>query len=149
LASAVAGGLVAGVGARIAMRVAALLNPNAAGALTENGEVVGAITLPGTFALLFFGGLLGGLIASVVFVTIEQWLPGRGLLRALLVGGAAIALGGTFVVDRTNPDFLLLGDDALIAGMLLAVVGGFGVVMSLVADMLQRRLPQPGLNPAP
>jgi hypothetical protein len=147
LASAVAGVLVAGIGGRVAMRIAALLNPQAAGSVTENGAIVGAITLDGTFALLFFGGLLGGLIASVVFVAIEQWLPGSGAGRALVAGVVAIALGAPFVVDRANPDFLLLREDALIVAMFVAVIGGFGVVMSLLTDVLQRRLPAPGSPP--
>jgi len=43
------------------MRVVALLNPEAEGTLTDAEEIVGAITMDGTIALVVFGGGFGGL----------------------------------------------------------------------------------------
>src|SRR5215213_7874066 len=63
IAGIIVGVFVAGLGGRVVMRIAAILHPRAVGLTTENGEVIGAITLSGTLALLVFGGLGMGLVA--------------------------------------------------------------------------------------
>ena len=100
LAAAIAGTLVLGLGGRLVMRLAAALNPGATGRSTENGNVIGDITINGTVALVLFGGLLAGLAASVVWVAVAPWIPGRGVRRALLSVPIVIALGGLFLVDQ-------------------------------------------------
>ena len=50
-----AGIVVSGLGGRLVMRIAALLHPDAVGALTENGNRIGDITVGGTLSLVLFG----------------------------------------------------------------------------------------------
>jgi hypothetical protein len=149
LAATIAGGLVGGLGGRLLMRVAALLNPDATGRLTENGEVVGAITLNGTLALIFFGGLLGGMAAGIVWVVVSPWLPGRGRTRWLLAAGVTLALGGSFLVRANNTDFLVLEPDPLLVALLLGLVALIGAATAWFDERLERRLRRPGPNPWP
>lgn len=149
LAATLAGGLVGGLGGRLLMRVAALLNPDATGRLTENGEVVGAITLNGTLALIVFGGLLGGMAAGIVWVVVSPWLPGRGRTRWLLAAGVTLALGGSFLVRSNNTDFLVLEPDPLLVALLLGLVALIGAATAWFDEQLERRLRRPGPNPWP
>jgi hypothetical protein len=48
IAGALVGIVVGGLGARLAMRLAAILHPDAVGALTENGNRIGDVTMGGT-----------------------------------------------------------------------------------------------------
>jgi MFS family permease len=149
LAAVLAGGLVGGLGGRLLMRVAALLNPDATGRLTENGEVVGAITLNGTLALIIFGGLLGGMAAGIVWVVVSPWLPGRGRTRGLLAAGVTLGLGGSFLVRSNNTDFLVLEPDPLLVALLLGLVALIGAATAWFDEALERRLRRPGPNPWP
>ncbi|MHB8399971.1 MAG: hypothetical protein ACYDCI_13745, partial [Candidatus Limnocylindrales bacterium] len=92
LAGLVVGIVVAGFGGRIAMRLAALRVGDATGALTENGNRIGDITLAGSLGLILIGVLFGAL-AGTVWVVVRPWLPGAGLRRALVATIVAIGLG--------------------------------------------------------
>jgi hypothetical protein len=141
LAGLIATTIVGGVGGRLVMRVAALLNPEATGLRTENGEVVGAITANGTLALIVFGGLLGGLAVGVVWVVVSPWLPGHGLRRWLLATPIAVALGGSFLVRSSNPDFAILEPDSLLITLLLGLVAVIGFAVAWLDERLERALP--------
>ena len=86
LAGMIAGLIVGGLGGRVAMMLAARMNPGATGMFTENGELIGAFTLNGTFALMIFGGLLLGLVAGIVWVVLSPWLPASGRAAGSLRG---------------------------------------------------------------
>ena len=148
--SAITGGLlgvlVLGLGGRIAMRVAALLHPEAVGFTTQNGNAVGDITVAGTIAIVLFGGLLFGLIASVVWVAVGPWLPGRGWARGLVVAPVAVALSGVFLVERDNFDFGILGYDPLVIATLIGLIAAFGLVYPVVDEWLDRHLPPAGAS---
>jgi hypothetical protein len=79
VAGIVVGILVAGLGGRLVMRLATILHEGTVGFRTENGEVIGEITLGGTLALMTFGGLGMGLVAGTIWVIVSPWLPGSGL----------------------------------------------------------------------
>lgn len=130
--------LVAGLGGRLVMRVAAILHEDAAGIFTENGEVIGHVTVNGTLALMVFGGLVMGLLAGTIWVIVGPWIPGRGLARALLTAVAAIALGTPSLVQRSNPDFVILDHDPLIVALLVGLVGLVGLSIALVDGALTR-----------
>ena len=144
LAGAIAGVVIGGLGGRVLMTIAALLNPEAAGRRTENGNLVGFLSLDGTLALILFGGLAGGLVASVVWVVAAPWLPSTGKARAGLVFVGAVALGGFFVIQSTNRDFRILEHDALLIVLFLALVGLIGTGIAWLDSALDRRLPRPG-----
>lgn len=142
IAGAIAGALVAGVGGRVVMRLAALLVPSAVGLPTENGNTIGEITLGGSLALITLGTFFG-LIVGAIWVAIAPWIPGRGMGRALLAAPIAVAVGGVGLVDGGNVDFIVLRNDALVVALLLGLVGLVGVAIALVDDGLERVLPLP------
>jgi len=108
LAGMIAGALVVGPGGRLVMRLAAPVDPDAVGLLTENGNRIGDITIGGTIELLLFGGLLAGLFGSVVWVTVSPWIPGNRWARALLAMPVAVAIFSFRLIEADNPDFRIL-----------------------------------------
>ncbi len=144
LAGSLSGILVAGLGGRLVMRIAALINPAATAELTGNGEVVGAITLNGTLALILFSGLGFGLAAGVVWVIVSPWIPGVGLGRRLLAAVVVVGLGGMFLVRPGNRDFDILGPDPVILALLLGLVAVMGAAIAWLDGPLDRALPRPG-----
>lgn len=140
LAGAIAGVFVGGIGGRVVMRVAAHVHSSATGAITENGNRIGEISLGGTLFLLVFA-LLFGLMAGGLWVIASPWLPGRTTTRAFLSAGVAILIGTPLVIIGRNPDFVILNHDARVVGLLVALVGLIGLSIALVDDWLERRLP--------
>lgn len=143
LAGILVGIVVAGIGGRLVMRLAALLVPVANGAITENDNVIGEITLRGTLALVIFIGLFFGASAGTIWVVVRPWLPGVGVIRALWAAVVAIGLGTFSLIRGGNSDFVVLGYDPVIVGSLVALVGLMGIGLSVVDGWLDRRLPVP------
>lgn len=143
LAGLIVGILLAGIGGRIVMRLAALLVPDADGAFTENGNVVGAITLEGSLALIVFIGLFIGASAGSLWVVMSPWLPQRPAVRAALTVPIALGLGVNGLIEDRNPDFAILGHDPLVVGLLVVLVALFGPALVVVERWLDRRLPHP------
>ena len=142
LAGILVGIFVAGIGGRLVMRLATILHEDTVGRLTEQQAIIGAITFEGTLALLLFGGLGMGLLAGMIWVIVREWLPGHGLGRAVVTGLLAVAIGSPSLIQRTNPDFSILGFDPLVVAMLLALVFAVGFSMALTDGWLDRHLPR-------
>lgn len=130
----------AGVGGRIAMRLAALLVPTATGGFTQNGNRIGDITLSGSLGLVLTGAVIG-LLAGPVWVVVSPWIPGTGLGRALMTIPIAVALGAIGLIEANNPDFSTLGNDPQVVAVLLVLVAVIGFLFALGDDWLDRRLP--------
>ena len=142
IAGIIVGLLVGGLGGRLVMRVATILHEDKVGILTENGEVIGHITLNGTLALMTFGGLGMGLLAGAIWVIGSPWIPGRGVARALVTAVAAIGLGTPPLIQRSNPDFIVLDRDPIVVALLVALVGLVGFSLAVVDQALDARLPR-------
>lgn len=141
LAGLIVGVVVAGLGGRIVMRLAALIVPSATGAFTENGNRIGDITLGGSLALIVFVGLLAAIFFGVIWVVISPWLPGRGWVKGLVAMPIAIALGAFGLIEGGNVDFVVLRRDPLVVAVLIALVALTAPAMALVDGWLDRRLP--------
>jgi hypothetical protein len=141
LAGLLTGILIAGVGGRIVMRAAALLVPDAAGRLTENGNRIGEITLSGTVGLVLAGALFVGLPGAVLWVVMSPWIPGGRWTRALLAMPVAVSLTGVLLIQAQNPDFAVLRHDATVVVLLLALVALAGFAMTGFDGWLDGRLP--------
>ena len=139
--SGIAGALVGGIGSRVVMRISALAAPEVRGMVTENGNVVGEITLAGTIALMVFAGLSSTVFGTGAFVVARPWLPRGTVARGLVFGGFLLALTGAAVVDRANADFVILGDRVLNVTMFSGLFFAFGVVASSAVAFLERRVP--------
>jgi hypothetical protein len=141
VAGLLAGIVVAGIGGRIVMRLAALIVPTSAGRFTENGNQIGDITLSGSIGLILLGGLFFGTAGGTLWVVVSPWVPGTGLRRAILAMPIAVALAGVSLIHAGNPDFRLLHYDSLVVAMLIALVALAGLAIALVDGWLDRRLP--------
>jgi len=140
ISGVVVGIVVGGLGARLVMRMAALLHPDAVGALTENGNRIGDITLGGTLSLVLFG-LITCAMAGAVWVIVSPWIPGHVAVRALLTAGIAMAIGTPILIIGRNPDFVILDHDPVVVALLVALVGCIGLSIALLDSWLDRRLP--------
>ncbi len=101
ISGAIIGIVVGGLGARAVMRVVAILHPDAVGALTENGNRIGDITVGGTLFLVLFG-LISCALAGVLWVIVSPWIPGQTWVRALLTAGIAITIGTPLLIIGRN-----------------------------------------------
>jgi hypothetical protein len=146
LAGLFAGILVAGIGGRIVMRAAALLVPEAAGQVTENGNRIGEITASGTMGLVLGFGLFFGLSGAVVWVVVSPWIPGGRWTRAALAMPIAVSLTGVSLIQARNPDFQVLRYDSTTVVLLLALVALAGLTIAGVDAWLDRRLPGAGVS---
>ncbi len=140
LAATLAGLIVGGMGGRLAMRVSAMLNPNATGRRTEAGEIVGAITAEGTIAFLIFGGFLTGVMVSVFWISVRAWLPESRPWRSLGASIAAISVVGAMVIEGGNFDFFFLDPAWLHVLMFTIIVGSAGWLTAWLDTRLVAKL---------
>lgn len=142
LACVTAGALVGGVGGRIVMSVsAAAAGPDLAGRLTENGNRIGDFTVGGTIALIVFGGIFSGLIASVPVVGSYPWWEWARALKGLGYGLVSLALVGYTLFDSV--DFRILEPVGLNVSMFLGLVMVFGFAVVGIKWLYDRWLPEP------
>ncbi|MEO8469567.1 MAG: hypothetical protein ABI573_07880 [Chloroflexota bacterium] len=144
LAGAFTGFLVGGLGGRVVMSVAAVLNPDATGFRTENGELIGAFTLNGTLALMLFGGLGGGIVLGLLWVIAQPWLPAAPKRRILIAMPMTVGLVGMLLVRSTNTDFSLLDREPAIIAMFLALIAFAGAAVAWLDARLDARMPRAG-----
>jgi hypothetical protein len=135
IAGFLAGVMVIGIGARIAMRVAAMFSDDSLqGATTENFETVGEITIAGTMFLLLNGGL-AGIAGGIVFLAIGRWLPPSGWRRALATGFVLFAAGGWVVLEQgENMDYRRFGIAGVNICLFTLLPFLFGMAIGPVTD---------------
>lgn len=141
IAGALSGIVIAGLGGRLLMRLAAMMIPSASGSFTENGNRIGDITASGSLALILFGGLFFGLFGGTVWAVASPWIPWAGFRRAILAAAIAVALTGAQLVHGDNQDFVTLRHDGRIVAMLVALVAVTGMCVALLDGWLDQRLP--------
>ena len=139
-AGAIVGVVVAGLGGRLVMRLAAILQPGAVGALSENGNRIGDITFLGSLGLVVVG-LVIGLAGGTIWIVVSPWTPGTGLRRAIITMPMAVAFGSRSLVEGDNRDFQILQHDPVVVASLIVLVALVGLTLPLTYDWLGRRLP--------
>jgi len=140
----ICGIVVGGIGGRIVMRVsAAAADESRIGMLTENGNVIGRITVEGTMALLLFVGLITGVSVGLFLFALRAVLPGRFLPAT--ISAVLLALGGAIAIDPSNADFVIVGNRALNVAMFIALFPAFGVLFVVLAERVDRWLVEPPL----
>jgi len=117
----IAAGFVAGVGARIAMRMVA------DGHADQGVRRLAEFTLEGTLGIVIFGMILGAPF-GVVYDAIVERIPGPPRLRGLAFGGLCLAtFGPLFFLG--NPDEFFSQGRVLLFALLFPIVGvAFGLV---------------------
>lgn len=141
IASVGAGVLIGGLGGRAVMRLSALADPGAEGAVTESGNRVGEITAGGTGELIIFGGIFAGVFAGIAWVMVRPWLSRLGKYRPAAAAVISAAAGSIFVLSA-DIDFALLDPAWLNVTMFLVLLALMGAGISLCDSWLHERLPQ-------
>lgn len=150
LAGLAAGVVVGGVGARLFMRIAgAAGGERARGATTEAGFTVGEITLGGTIGLVLFLGIFVGIAGATFYVVFRPWLAWAGPWRGVAFGIVAFAVASATsdVLNPDNADFVILGNEPLVVGMILAMFVAFGAMIDALSRWFDRKLPEAEGNP--
>ena len=134
----IAGVVVGGLLGRVVMRISGFMaGPALAGVHTENGNVVGDITVAGTIALITFVGLPSGLLGGVLYALLEPWLRRLRPWHGLAYGVALLATAGFIFLDPVNFDFRRFGVPAVNVAMFAALFVLFGVATAWLFDKLR------------
>lgn len=141
LAGLIAGVFGAGVTARIAMRIVALMaDPSQQGTLTDNESTVGVITFNGTLFLLALAGVIG-IGGGLIYVAIRPWLPATGIRRGALFGTLALLTSGSVLMTPSNPDYERFGVPGVNICLFSLIYIVFGLMVVPLADWLDRAIP--------
>lgn len=131
LAGALVGLLVAGVGGRLAMMLLAVLNPEFAGARSDDGFEMGRLTLATVNLLLLTTGL-GGVCGGLYLVLRRLLIGPRWFQVASLSGGVAV-VAGAGLVHVDGVDFQL--DPAWLAvGLFVAIPAVSAAALTILAE---------------
>ncbi len=133
-----AGVILVGVGSRVAMFILRLTSPDhVRGVTSDDGFVIGQVTLFGTYNLLAFGAVVG-IIGAAAYQMVAPWLIGPRWFRRLTTGLAAAAVGGSILIHPDGVDFTLLQPTWLTIGLFIALPGLFGTLIGPVVDAVSR-----------
>lgn len=141
IASLVVGLVLGGIGARILMLIARLLAPERRSLVTEAGAVVGEVTFGGTAFLIVFVGILTAVAIGVTIAVASPWVGWARRAEGLLLGFILLVVYSPTILDPGNFDFLVLGDEVVTVGLIVAMFVGCGVAAVFLRDRLLRRLP--------
>ena len=146
LAGVVSGAVVGGIGGRLVMRIAAVAaGDEVIGSFTQNENRIGGITVGGILTLVIFSGILFGGMGAIAYLISENWLRWAGRWRHVLFGFFLLVIGSPIVLDPTNFDFALVGNQGLVVGMFLAMFLLYGIPLAWLVEAFKRRFP--GVNP--
>lgn len=128
------GAILVGVGSRLAMFVLRITSPDSVrGVTSDDGFIIGRVTLGGTYNLLLLGAAVG-VIGAGAYRLVAPWLIGPGWFRRFTTGAASAAVAGSMLVHADGVDFTLLKPTWLAIGLFVALPGLFGVVIGMVVD---------------
>jgi hypothetical protein len=138
---ALVGLVVAGGGARLAMRLVALADDREDfGAITGSGAFVWEITLGGTVAVLLTGLALG-IVGACVYVALRPWLPARWQYRTLVFVLVVLGFGLFVTIDGNHEDFVFLNTAASIASFAVVLLL-YGLLVPPLIDRVAPRTPR-------
>ena len=146
LGGLIAGMIAGGIGSRVAMRIVTLAGGSSIqGQLSDNGNVIGEITLGGTIFLLLLGGIFAGVPGGLLYVVVRRWIPGSGLRKGLAYGTFLLLAFGAWpptlfftgpVISAENPDFSLLVSPYLSIGLFAALFVLYGLILVPLVELL-------------
>src|SRR5207247_2165450 len=134
LAGACSGLIAGGVGGRLAMLALRLTSADSVrGIVSDDGFVIGRVTLGGTFSLLAVGtafGLLGGFVHRLV----APWLIGPAWFRRFTTATGCGVVVGAMLIHRDGVDFTALTPHWFAVALFVAVPGLYGALIGPVQD---------------
>lgn len=133
-----AGALLVGVGSRLAMLLLRVTSPDRVrGVTSDDGFVIGRVTLAGTYNLLQLGAGVG-IIGAAAYLMVAPWLIGPNWFRRATTGLASAAVVGSMLVHADGIDFTLLQPTWLAIGLFVALPGLFGTLIGPAVDAVGR-----------
>jgi hypothetical protein len=139
IAGVFTGIVVAGLGGRVIMKLVALTaGAGAVGKVTENGNTVGDLTLPGTLQLVLFSGVMLGLIGGLLYLALRPWLAWFGRWRGFAFGVIVLALMGHAVFEPGNGDFRRFGAVGVNVALFSALFVLYGLLIAPLVDWIAR-----------
>ncbi len=138
LAGAFTGLIAGGVGGRLAMLALRLTSADSVrGIVSDDGFVIGRVTLGGTFSLLVVGtafGLLGGFVHRLV----APCLIGPEWFRRLTTATGCGVVVGAMLIHQDGVDFNALTPHWFAVALFVAVPALYGVLIGPVQDRFDR-----------
>ena len=119
-AGVASGVVVGGIGGRLAMSVLAAQNPEDHGTLTDDGFVMGQVTLGGTINLIGATYFLG-LFASLLYLALRGLLIGPLWFQVASMAVGAGVVVGALLVNPDGVDFTLLDPPLLPIALFVAI----------------------------
>ena len=133
-----AGVLLIGIGSRLAMLLLRVTSPDRVrGVESDDGFIIGHVTLAGTYNLLLLGAIVG-IIGAAAYLMVAPWLIGPNWFRRITTGLAAAAVVGSMLVHADGIDFTVLKPMWLAIGVFIALPGLFGVFIGVIVDAVGR-----------
>jgi hypothetical protein len=131
------GALVGGVGGRLAMLVLRLASPDSVhGVISDDGFLIGQVTLKGTYDLIGLGAAIG-VIGAVAYRWVDHWLIGPGWFQQVTSALGAGAVVGSMLVHTDGVDFRLLRPGLAVAFFVL-IPAVFGFLIGPLERVLAR-----------
>jgi hypothetical protein len=127
------GVVVTGVLSRLVMFLLAELNPEAAGTRSDDGFIMGQITLSGSTQLALSGAQLGTL-GAFLYMALRGLMIGPPWFRLLSISVGPGVVVGAMLVHTTGIDFHLLHPLWLTIGAFVLIPVVFCAAMHLVAE---------------
>jgi hypothetical protein len=136
------GFLVLGGGLRLLMRISAMLTDTGGYQMvTQNGNVVGEVTIEGTLSIMIFVGAMFGALGGIIVMAVRPWLPASGWSRYLLAGAIGFAVAAPAALEQgDNPDYQRFGILGLNVCLFTILPLLFGISVLPVLDALDRRI---------
>jgi hypothetical protein len=139
------GVVVTGVLSRLVMFLLAELNPEAAGVRSDDGFIMGQITLSGSTQLALAGAQLGA-VGAFLYMALRGLMIGPPWFRLLSISVGPGVVVGAMLVHTTGIDFHLLHPLWLTIGSFVLLPVVFCAAMHLMAE---RALRQGGVRSMP
>jgi hypothetical protein len=134
-----AGVLLVGVGSRLAMLLLRVTSSSGVhGVVSDDGFVIGRVTVAGTYNLLLIGAGVG-ILGAVAYRVVAPWLIGPTWFRRVTTGAAAAAVVGSILIHSDGIDFTLLKPTWLAIALFIALPGVFGTFIGSCVDAVSQR----------
>ena len=132
-------GLVAGgIGGRLAMLVLRLTTGDSVhGVVSDDGFIIGQVTLAGTIGL-FAVGMGFGIIGAMAHRLVVPWLIGPRWFRRLTTATGSGVVVGALLVHRDGIDFTSLRPAWLAIALFVLVPGIYGALIGPVQEFCDR-----------
>jgi hypothetical protein len=132
------GALIGGVGGRLAMLVLRLSSPSSVrGLISDDGFLIGQVTLKGTYDLIGVGALIG-VVGAVAYRWVDHWLIGPGWFRQVTSALGAGAVVGSMLVHTDGVDFRVLQPRGLAVALFVLIPAVFGFFIGPLEKLLSR-----------